>query len=546
MKLSANAHEQNVERRVRARRRFAPHRLDDFIARNDAPVAPRKKRNDVVLARGERNSFSANFDRAPLAIDRERSIRAFCFERVRAASSERAHSRAELVDRKWFSEVIVRARIEPRDARAHVALRGQQQNRQIQAAFALARAPIEPRSIGQSNVDHRNVEVLRADRIGCLRDPARNDHRVTLRAKSRRNDARNALAVFDEQNAHARIVAGFDSLRAVLKRAWRWLVLVVLALVPIPLAAQTGQVRLSYSAPSSCADTDAFAAQVRARSPRIRFGDSGDRSLRVRVEIGRKAVVGRLVLRDADGTDHERQVRGHACAEVVAGLALVAAIAIDPLAASADAGPPPAVTYEAFDAGDLETPDASADATIEDDASAEETDAHFSGSIAANAEIATGVLPNVLFAVPVSFELSRETDSLFAPAVRVRFAASAGNTHTAGTGADFWWVSGELDVCPVAQRVGNFRFQLCARTEVGARNASGYGVTPSRTSLRGAAALGPILDIRLFFGRFFVDLEGGALFSLGQDHYFLDPNIEVFRAPLIGARAGLGFGVVIW
>jgi hypothetical protein len=128
----------------------------------------------------------------------------------------------------------------------------------------------------------------------------------------------------------------------------------------------------------------------------------------------------------------------------------------------------------------------------------------------------------------------------------LRFSISGTSVQTAGVGADFVWGVGSLDLCPIAWSPSSFRFQPCVRTEIGAEAASGTGVTPERTSLRPFVGVGPIVDLRISIGRFFLNAEGGAIFAPVGDHYFLDPNRDIFRVPIIGARAGGGFGIVIF
>ena len=306
---------------------------------------------------------------------------------------------------------------------------------------------------------------------------------------------------------------------------WRWLVMVALASLPALLFADgASDVRLDWQAPE-CGDESAFVAQLHARNPRIRIG-VGPRTLLVRIRQTNAGVSGTLTLREADGSEHARAVEGSSCAEIIPGLALIAAIAIDPLAASASSSAP------------------SSSVPTE----APPTLARWRGSIALDAEMASGVTPLVLLAAPLSFEIVHETTSWFSPAARLRFAISGAGARTApGIGADFLWVTGALDLCPIALEIGHFRAQPCGRLEIGARNASPVGVAPSMTALRPAASLGPVLDLRWSFGPiFFADLEGGAVFSLVSDHYFFEPDLEVFRVPIVGARVGAGMGATIW
>jgi hypothetical protein len=93
-------------------------------------------------------------------------------------------------------------------------------------------------------------------------------------------------------------------------------------------------VSVDYGAPQGCPRSDAFAGELAARTPRAHVvtPSPGVRAIVVRIKAHKGTYVGRVVLRETDGTETERTVTGTACGEVVTGLALIAALAIDPSA----------------------------------------------------------------------------------------------------------------------------------------------------------------------------------------------------------------------
>ncbi len=97
-------------------------------------------------------------------------------------------------------------------------------------------------------------------------------------------------------------------------------------------------VHVGYDAPEDCPAADAFVAQVRARTARMRIAGEGEPGLTLRVAIVRagERVKGTLVVADGSGAESRREVDGEACATVVAALALVAALRIDPMASTAE------------------------------------------------------------------------------------------------------------------------------------------------------------------------------------------------------------------
>jgi hypothetical protein len=109
------------------------------------------------------------------------------------------------------------------------------------------------------------------------------------------------------------------------------------ALVTVPARAQqvgsprTEAVRLEYRAPGGCPDERAFFELVRSRTESARFArpDEIARTLHVSVEVGVAQTIARMRYVDAQGNEITREVPGESCKEVVEGMALVAALAIE-------------------------------------------------------------------------------------------------------------------------------------------------------------------------------------------------------------------------
>src|SRR6185503_4562241 len=107
----------------------APDDLEDVRPRDDPPVAPSEKHDEIELARREWNELACLRDAAPLAIDHEIAERASRLGEAGATTPERAHSREQLFDGERFAEVVVTARVEPGDAIRDAVSRGQDENR---------------------------------------------------------------------------------------------------------------------------------------------------------------------------------------------------------------------------------------------------------------------------------------------------------------------------------------------------------------------------------------------------------------------------------
>jgi len=102
-------------------------------------------------------------------------------------------------------------------------------------------------------------------------------------------------------------------------------------------------VRLAVDAPSGCPDRAALLAQLQARSARIREASASEpaRSVSIELRPGGGRVIGALTVRELDGKEGRRELRGEDCESVASGLALVAAVILDPSAAPKVNLPPP-------------------------------------------------------------------------------------------------------------------------------------------------------------------------------------------------------------
>ncbi len=117
---------------------------------------------------------------------------------------------------------------------------------------------------------------------------------------------------------------------------------------------------------------------------------------------------------------------------------------------------------------------------------------------------------------------------------------------TNGTGADFTWTAGSVDLC-IVLRSGRLRFNGCERTTVGAIDAQGLGVVPTRSATRPWVDLGLALSLRVrVVGPVFVEAAGQIGLALVQDRFFLQPNQTVFQVPVFTAQVGGGLGFEIW
>jgi hypothetical protein len=120
----------------------------------------------------------------------------------------------------------------------------------------------------------------------------------------------------------------------------------VVAAIALSIAPRMAQalevepVRVDFHAPLRCSDGQRFWAEVRARTARVRLArtDEDVRTFDVRLTRAGGKVLGELVILDPRSLTTHRTVSGESCDAVVSVLALVAALAVDPMASTGPIG----------------------------------------------------------------------------------------------------------------------------------------------------------------------------------------------------------------
>jgi hypothetical protein len=301
-------------------------------------------------------------------------------------------------------------------------------------------------------------------------------------------------------------------------------------------------VSVDYSAPAQCPRDEEFRTSIEGRA-RVRFVAAAPqiRAVFVRIAARAGAFEGHLSLREPDGSKTERAVSGATCAEVASGLAIVAAVAIDmgaPQPESEDAAPAPEPK-----------PNPPPTAPAENPMAPEPVPPPKSGwafSLGADVGVGSGVTPERLLLVPPFLEFARETEgSIVAPAARLRFTrAASGDVAIGDAGAQFTWMTGSLDLCPLAWTASRFSLRPCGRIEAGELEVRGRDIDPARRGVRPWLALGPVARGRVVtVGPLFAELELAANIALVRDRFYFEPDATAFRAPIIGWTVAGGAGV---
>jgi hypothetical protein len=297
-------------------------------------------------------------------------------------------------------------------------------------------------------------------------------------------------------------------------------------------AAEVGEpVSIEYHAPAGCPDAREFMWRVSARVPRTRAAAPGEkrREFLASIVSAPQGAEGRLVIREADGTESIRTLEAPSCAEVADALALVVALAIDPHA-SAELPPAPQPQPPQPPPAPPPVPRAPW---------------RFEGGLAGF--IATGFAPGGLLGAQISAGAQLDATEFWAPVMRAGFGYVAEQSFAVPGGrASFGWVGGQIELCPMGIHPGPaLSWLLCGRGEFGSLRASGSNTVHPRSSSRSWEAVGPGTLFRYVFVRpLALEASASVLFPWTRDRFLIGSAV-VHEVPVAVGRAGLGLVVAL-
>jgi hypothetical protein len=306
-------------------------------------------------------------------------------------------------------------------------------------------------------------------------------------------------------------------------------------------------VHVAVDAPDRCADRASFLAQLQARSPRIREAkpDEAARSLRVEVAVIGEHAEGTVAFREPSGGEGRRSLAGADCASVVTGLAFVAAVILDPDAATA---PPPAPAVPAPSAAPP-PPVATMPAVTPAPALGRgATKAPWRFSVGAALQVGAGEGPDAQI-VPRLF-LGAELPG----ALRrfdVRLSAGRGFTRSVATGAGTAAITltdVRFDPCVNALGPGPIRLDACPLVDLAVLSGQGERTAHAQNATRAVASLG--LAVRpgwTYRDRLVVTVAAGTAVPLARYRfYFTSPDTTAYRVAPWSAFGELSVGVRFW
>jgi hypothetical protein len=284
---------------------------------------------------------------------------------------------------------------------------------------------------------------------------------------------------------------------------------------------------------SGCLTAGELVRLVKERTARVREAAPGEPALKVRVTIeGDQRVVGRLLMTGNDGAMVAREVEGATCQEVVEALALVLAVALDPLvdprrAATASTSIEPALPSPPRRAADeARAPRASARPHGE---------APYRQLVGGEVAVSAGLIERPLVALGPRYAISRESVGgrtlLFTLGAFATFAADAAANHPSGGSIRYRLQALDATGCPFGALVHpSVRLYSCVALTVGRLQAEGVNLPGHRAdaALFVAAALA---------GRVIVDLAGPiALIGAAG----LSVPLGTYPAVVVGADESVG------
>jgi len=327
-----------------------------------------------------------------------------------------------------------------------------------------------------------------------------------------------------------------------------------IALSSTSAAAQPGSasepVAIAYDADPGCPPVNVFFDQVRARTQRVRRAerDEAALSLRVTARITDSAAIGRLEVQTTSDEVTARAMSAPECDELVAALALVAALSIDP-DASMDTSPgaptPDAGVSAARLEGEQEEPPPSlAPLPRERIAAPASVAAPPRGTWSAGGGgwLHGGALPGVALGGRAWLETAAGDRGTWSPAARLSVGAAATFAVVLGPAkARFQLYTARLDGCPTSLRFGGVvGFEPCLLIEGGALRGEGADVSIPRSATSLWLATGPLGRLKVRIGSHVtVELESGVVVPLSRPTMTFQGD-TAYEVPLWGFTAGLG------
>jgi hypothetical protein len=374
---------------------------------------------------------------------------------------------------------------------------------------------------------------------------------------------------------------------------------------PARATAQPERVHIQFSAPKRCPDSAAFIRAVHQRAGAFQLAGHSEQARTFVVAITQASLLvsGSLEIRGLGAEASLRSVTGKTCDEVMAVLAFMTALAIDPSASSqsgpsprpvspttsspATSSPPGPISRTARSAMTVSSPPptsvAPASAPVSSPPSAEERpapnrfrrDAAPSGeppslagvraaATASSVSVPTGwkwsaglhgrasmrMSPTTGLGGLLFIEAAAPGTAVLGPVLRAGLSLNQSDTALAsGAEAEFQWAAAMVEACPTRLVLLDPRVTLhaCVAFHLGVLRAQGRSLEQAEQTTDLWADLGPIARVRVAVAeRLFLEAQGMLVLPLrhlSYDVYYAGPSqspTTVFTVPWLGVLVGIG------
>ena len=319
---------------------------------------------------------------------------------------------------------------------------------------------------------------------------------------------------------------------------------------------------LEYVTPGDCPSAGDFEARVKARTLQAEFAEGKAATVAVHVTVRStgSSFAGHLFMVGHAGTMSTRDVEDTLCADVVDALALVTALAIDPNAmlspspgarapTPAPTVPPPVMPPPVAPPPTASVaPPAPLPAPPEVRRPAVRLLWHLDVGI--DGKVLGDVAPDAMLGGGAYVELESDGDTVVAPSARLSLFAATDDVFVSSK-ARFTLLAARADGCPVRLGAERLSIRPCAGVDVGDLFARGIAIPSPESAAKSWVAMGPLVRARWspLGRRFFLDLDGAALFPLTRFNYVFQYQTiptttrQVHQAPAVLPAVSVGAGV---
>ncbi|HEX6275077.1 MAG TPA: hypothetical protein VFZ53_18680, partial [Polyangiaceae bacterium] len=300
-------------------------------------------------------------------------------------------------------------------------------------------------------------------------------------------------------------------------------------------------VDIRYRAPAECPSEEWFYGDVLGRVPSARRATPNERARRFDVTVVSEEGRHRASLEflDAEERPVERELEAESCAEVVAGIAVVTAVAIDPRLADVERPAPEPEPVPAAKAAKAAEP-----SPVPSEPAAKRRS--WGWSLGAHAGAVSDIAPVWSPSVEVFSQLV-PNDVPLAARLTLGYADS-GEFERDGAELRFWLFEGRAELCPFPLRLARgLRLLPCGGVELGAVHGEGRAsprvAEPAGTTGAWlAVGVTPAIELDVA-GPFFLEAKGLVRFPLLSREYVLErPETVAHETPVLGLGAFLGAG----